>query len=295
MTPHHRSVDGPFLDVRRMGEATVAVVSEGELLWAPRFPVPEAEWRRFMPGADAKGRVWFGINVVLVQLGDALVVVDPGLDDPGTALERDFVRRFASWGIEIVRSPGLAAAMDQLGWEPESVTHVAVTHAHHDHYAGVVVEREGELVVRFPNARHFIGRADWEANLDRTRPDSDLNRRLGAVDRFGLLELADGEREIVPGIALLPSPGELPGHLAVRVRSAGRSLYVLGDLVHHACEVEHPDWAPPGRDVDALRASRDRLFAEASSEEAVVVTAHERFPPWGRIVAAGDGYRWDRA
>jgi hypothetical protein len=38
-------------------------------------------------------------------------------------------------------------------------THPA--HAHSDHYAGVVIDRGGRFDVRFPYARHLIGRADW--------------------------------------------------------------------------------------------------------------------------------------
>jgi glyoxylase-like metal-dependent hydrolase (beta-lactamase superfamily II) len=172
---------------------------------------------------------------------------------------------------------------------------VIVTHAHGDHYAGVVAERDGALEVRFPNARHYIGRADWESNPQREQPDSELSRRLGAVARRGLLESVAGEREVVPGLTLLPAPGESPGHLIVRVRTGGEALYVLGDLIHHACEVTHPDWAPPGRDLAALRASRDRFYAEMAREGAFAVSAHERFPPWGRIVPADEGYRWEPA
>ena len=149
--------------------------------------------------------------------------------------------------------------------------------------------------MRFPNARHFIGRADWEGNPGRTEPDSELERRLGAVERRGLLELVDGEREIAPGVALLPAPGETPGHLVVRVRSAGEELYVLGDLVHHACEVEHPGWAPPHADAATLAATRARLFPALARTGALAVAAQERFPPWQRIVAAGAGFRWEPA
>ena len=284
--------DPSYVSSRSVGDAAVTVVSDGALLWAPRFPVPEAEWRRAIPEADPDGRAWFGLNVALVRLGAARIIVDPALDDPGTAFEHWFV---GGSSMRIERSPGLAAALGALGWTPEEVTHVVVTHPHGDHYGGVAAERGGELRVRFPNARHFVGRADWEGNPERTEPDSELERRLGAVERCGLLELVDGECELVPGVALLPAPGETPGHLVVRVQSAGAELYVLGDLVHHACEVEHTDWVPPRRDLAAFRASRERIFAAAAREQALVVAAHERFPPWGRIVAAGEGFRWEPA
>jgi glyoxylase-like metal-dependent hydrolase (beta-lactamase superfamily II) len=284
--------DPSYVSSRSVGDATVTVVSDGALLWAPRFPVPEAEWRRAMPEADPDGRAWFGLNVVLVRLGAARIVVDPALDDPGTAFERWFVGG-SSLGIE--RSPGLAAALGALGWMPEEVTHVVVTHPHGDHYGGVMAERDGGLALRFPNARHFVGRADWEGNPERTRTGSELARRLGAVERRGLLELVDGEQEIAPGVTLLPTPGETPGHLVVRVRSTGEDLYVLGDLVHHACEVEHPGWAPPHADAATLAATRARLFPVLARTGALAVAAHEPFPPWRRIVAVADGFRWEPA
>ena len=39
---------------------------------------------------------------------------------------------------------------------------------------------------------------------------------------------------------------------------------------------------------------RARIFPTIAREGALLATAHEPFPPWGRIVDAGDGYRWQR-
>lgn len=288
MTNVPTSPDPSYMSSRHVGDAVVAVVSDGALRWAPRYPAPEADWRRALPEADAAGRIWLGLNVVLIELDGARIVIDPALDDPGASFDRWFADEES---IEIVRSPGLAAGLDLLGWEPESVTHVVITHPHGDHYGGVARERDGALQTRFPNARHFIGRADWTDNPERAESGSQLARRLGPVERSGLLELVDREQEIAPGVALLRAPGETPGHLVVRLDSGDERLYVLGDLVHHACEVEHLDWAPPWVDVAALTASRARLFSELARSGALAVSAHERFPPWRRIVATDDGFR----
>ncbi len=94
---------------------------------------------------------------------------------------------------------------------------------------------------------------------------------------------------------MIPAPGETPGHCMVRVRSGGETFYYVGDLFHHPCEVSHPDWIPPRRDLAATRASRSRLFAEAVPGRATVVFSHGRFPAWGRIIPAGGGFRWERA
>ena len=280
-----------YIDTRRVGDTTVTVVSEGGLLWGPRFAVPEAEWRAAMPEADAEGRVWLGLNVVIVQLGEALIVVDPGLDEPDSAWQRARPRVWPNWPVR--RTPGLTAAMREQGIDPAEVTHVVITHPHGDHYAGIVVEREGGFVPRFPNARHVMGRADWEGNPGRAEPGTDLGR-LELIDGLGLLELVDAAREIAPGVTVLPAPGESPGHIVARVESGGEVLYLLGDVVHHACEVEQIAWGPPHADAAAIVATRQRLFAEVAAQNALVINAHEPFPPWGRIVAAGDGFRWER-
>ncbi len=281
----------PWIDTRQVGDAEITIISEGGLLWDPRFAASEEDWRAALPEADERGRVWIGLNVVFVRLGAGLVLIDPGLDDPDSQWQRDLATVWPDWPSR--RTAGLAVAMIELGIAPDDVTHVVITHPHGDHYAGVACEQDGGIAPRFPNARHFIGRADWEGNPNRGQPGTAL-ARLELIDALGRLELVDDETEITPGVTILPAPGETPGHCIVRVASLGEQFVFLGDLVHLACEVEQSGWMPPSAVVDALAASRQRIFADAARDAALLATAHEHFPPWGRIVLAGDGYRWER-
>jgi glyoxylase-like metal-dependent hydrolase (beta-lactamase superfamily II) len=139
-----------------------------------------------------------------------------------------------------------------------------------------------------------MGRADWEGNPHRGEPGSDTER-LELAEKLGLLHLVDEEQEIRPGVTVYSAPGESPGHVIVRIESAGEVLYIVGDLFHHAAEVEHTDWAPPHADHTPLMDSRKRWYDQLARERALVVTAHERFPPWGEIIAANGGYRWQRS
>jgi len=278
-----------FVASRRVGEATVTVISEGTLDWAPRFPVSEDERRRAMPEADADGKVTLGMLLAHVRIGDASVLIDPGCDDPTSAWQHEFAAKWPG----LTRSPGLAAALARIGVRADAISHVVITHAHADHYAGIAVERDGHLVPRFPRARHLLGRADWDGNPARRDPRSDF-ARLELINQHGLLDAVDGEREIAAGVTLIPTPGETPGHLAVRIESAGARFYYLGDLFHHPCEIEHADWIPPNRDAVSLRASRARIIAAGTSQPATLVFSHHRFPGWGRIVRADGGARWER-
>jgi glyoxylase-like metal-dependent hydrolase (beta-lactamase superfamily II) len=275
----------PFFDTRRIGEARITVISEGMLPWAPRLQAPEAEWRAAVPHADADGVVPLGLNLVLIHLGDAAILVDPGFEDPSDSPAE-------TWP-GLVRSPGLHAALQAMKVKPEQITHVLITHTHSDHYAGVTVERKGERVPRYPNARYLVGRADWEQNPQRAKPDSTLAIQLGTLAGMNVLELVDNSHEVVPGVTMLAAPGESPGHCVVHVRSGSEVFYYLGDLFHLGCEVAHPDWLSAGRDPEAMLASRLRVMADAAAARATVVFAHEPFPGWGQIVAVDPGYRWE--
>ncbi len=280
-----------YISSRRIGAATVTVFSEGSCLWAPRFQVPEDAWRRCLGDADTEGRIRIGFNFAHVSLGAASIVIDPGFDDPASPWDAAFAAKWPSY----TRTPGMMAALAALGVRAEDVTHVLITHAHDDHFAGVTVDRDGRHAARFPGARHFIGRQDWEHNPRRSDPGSELVTRLGTIDRTGLLHLVDGEREVAPGVGMMQAPGETPGHCVVHVRSDDDRFYYVGDLFHHRCEIEHPDWMSPNRDPAVMRASRDRLFANAVPTRATVVFTHESFPAWGRILRRSSGYEWERA
>jgi glyoxylase-like metal-dependent hydrolase (beta-lactamase superfamily II) len=189
----------------------------------------------------------------------------------------------------------VVAGLLSVGVEPADVTHVLLTHVHFDHVVGLATARADRLVPRYANARVVLGRADWE-DPPEGHLGPDQRARIGAVAEAGLLDLLDGEREIVPGVTMIPSPGESPGHSTIRISSNRLTLYAVGDLFHFAAEVEHPDWMVPWADAKQMRTSRRKLLTDAVSTGAVVVFSHERFPPWGRIVRKGGaGFSWQRA
>jgi glyoxylase-like metal-dependent hydrolase (beta-lactamase superfamily II) len=182
--------------------------------------------------------------------------------------------------------PGLVEQLAEVGVDPDSVTHVIITHAHYDHYAGVATKTNGVSSPTFPNARHLLGRADWE-NPDLQKAlgnrDSAEALSLGVIEARGLLDLVDGERRVTTGVTALAAPGESPGHQIVRVNSRGQTLYCLGDLFHHAVEVQDIDLMSSWCDALTNKKSRRELIRNALSQDAVLIAAH--MPP-GRLAGS---------
>jgi glyoxylase-like metal-dependent hydrolase (beta-lactamase superfamily II) len=257
---------------RTCGTATLSLIAWiWRLPYRPPFAVSDAEVREAVPTADAGGRIPIDFTSLHIASDGLSVVVDPGV---ATADQR-------SRAGDATFGRGLVPALDGLGIRRDEVTHVVISHRHGDHLNGILLP-EG---LAYPRARHLIAR------LDRERGGAELDELLRPVEEAGLLDLVDGDHQIAPGLDLLATPGETPGHLSLRLRSGGETFYWVGDLVHHHIELDRPDWGPTA-DAAALQASRRRIWAEAAESGAVVVWAHEAFPGWGRLEATAGGYAW---
>jgi len=278
------AVDMQHID---LGAAKLTVLNLGDLEFALKdvISVPESVWRPKY-GDLFERKMWFPSQSVLLSICGTLVLVDAG----------DYWK-FATEGTEYVDRgytppPGLVEQLQEMGVRAEQVKHLVITHAHYDHFAGVTTSKGDELVVTFPNARHYLGRADWdwpELKNAIANPSSNEAKSLGRLHQEGVLQLVSAETELVPGVSILPTPGESPGHQIVRIRSEGKTAYCVGDLFHSGVEVENPDWMASWCDPQSNLKSRKTLIESASRENAVVIPGH--MPP-GRIVTAESGARY---
>lgn len=212
----------------------------------------------------ADGLLEFTYSSLVVRTGDRLVLIDAGFPDPAP----------------------LAAALRAAGARPGDVDVVVVSHGHPDHVGGLARAREGRLQPSFPNARHVVAVAElahWTAT-----GDDGPGARLRAIEAAGLVEPADGERDVAPGIRVLPAPGHTPGHLAVAISSQGDSALYVGDALAHEVNVARPDWDHFSDMIPGLATrTRRRLVERAARDGSIVVASH--LPAIGRVVAAGGG------
>jgi glyoxylase-like metal-dependent hydrolase (beta-lactamase superfamily II) len=224
---------------------------------------------------------------VHVALPDASILVDAGFDDPSPSSP------FQAPGS--VRTLDLLDGLAEAGVDAASVTHVVVTHAHGDHFAGLTVPRGGRLEPRFPNARVFLGQGDWDqVKVEALRADDSFEARtLGVIEAAGLLVPVREDLDLAAGARVLVTPGESPGHLVARFSSGGQVLYCLGDLYHDTVEVERPAWMFADRDAGAMLESRRRIAEAALAESALLVASH--IDGVGRLAPTSGGVAWTPA
>ncbi len=192
----------------------------------------------------------------------------------------------------------LAANLADAGYGSYDVDCVVITHAHPDHVGGALDVTGG---LRFPAARYFVWRREWEYWFS---PEASrvawehidfagvARRNLSAMREH--VTLVDSEEEIVPGVTMLAAEGHTPGHVVICFRSAGEKLMYAADTVVSPLHLEHPDWLPVfDMAPDRAAASKRRVFDMAADEDWLVMAQHfPPFPSLGYVVKTGAGWAW---
>jgi glyoxylase-like metal-dependent hydrolase (beta-lactamase superfamily II) len=250
-------------------------------------PVPWSLWGGLVSAeVDDKRRLLQALNCLLIETPAGRVLVETGIGERVDEKTR---------AMRVYEGPAIAPALEAAGFAPESVDVVAMSHLHFDH-AGGLLRADGTRA--FPRATIVAQRAEWEVALsDNPRlVASYVQPELALVRDWGAEGWADGEREILPGVSVVPTGGHSTGHQAVVVRgrgAGGRTLAFFGDLMMRPWAA-NPRWVTSFDDfpLDSV-ARKAELFAQAADEGWIVVLSHEREQPIGRLVRDRDRFRYE--
>ena len=276
-------------DRLRLGEVDVFGLREGHfhLDGGAMFGVvPKTLWEKVCP-ADEKNRIRLALNSLVIRTPGAVILVETGI---GTKTSQKFA------GIYCVETePGLVPALAGAGFRPEDVDFVINTHLHFDHCGGNTRwDEAGRAVPTFPRARYLIQKGEWEAALRPNERDrsSYLPENFVPLQEAGLVQLVDGDREIVPGVEVVVSPGHTRRHQSVLVHSGGRVLYFLGDLVPTTAHVRLSyvmsyDLYP----LETLE-TRKRLYEQAIAGDWILGFVHDPVHFFGRVRKSNTRYEF---
>jgi len=279
----------------QIGSVCITAVVESVTTGISRFVLPQAtpdsvEGRPWLePFLDSERRLLMTIQSFLLQDESGMTLVD-------TCVGNDKKRRFREWND---LHTGYLERLAEAGATPSQIDRVLCTHMHIDHVGWNTRLVNGTWVPTFTNARYLFSRTEWEqwrhepASGDPESGDTIIGDSVRPVFDAGLADLVETDHRVSDEIRLVHTPGHTPGHVSVFIESQGASALITGDMVHHPCQFEHPDWAAsPDLDAEQSTATRRRVFSELADGPVLVLGSHFHAPTAGHVVRDGTAYRF---
>jgi glyoxylase-like metal-dependent hydrolase (beta-lactamase superfamily II) len=222
--------------------------------------VPKQLWERTNP-ADERNRIRLASRPLLLVTKSDRILIDTGIGDKWDEKARDRYR--------LEKTDTIESSLAHAGFKPEDITKVVLTHLHFDHAGATTrLDETGKPVPRFPNARHYVQRLEWEAALNPNRRSraSYIPADFLPIQDAGLLELVDGNVRPELGLELVLTGGHTPGHQIVLIRdhSSLRTAVFWADLIPTSAHVAIPYIM--GYDLSPLvtMEQKERLVQEAT-------------------------------
>lgn len=247
--------------------------------------IPRLLWERIHP-ADAQHRIALVARGVLVDHAPSgsRTLIELGMGQRWSARERD---RYA-----LAPGADVPETLREAGVDPDSVTHVVLTHLHWDHAGGLV--RAGDPPrLAFPRAEHVLAerglahaRSPAEKDAGSFRPED-----LALLLREGRTRIVREGEALAPGIEARWSFGHTEGLLIplIPARDDGPPLSIPTDLIPTRSHLK-PSWVMAYDSQPAVTILEKRaLSAELARIGGGVALYHDPLveAAWARTTARG--------
>jgi len=193
----------------------------------------------------------------------------------------------------------LNANLAAAGIGRNTVDAVVISHFHADHVNGLLMSDNSRA---FPNAEILVPENEWKFWMD----DGEMSRapkgrmtELFANNRRVFDALGRKvtpyawDKEVVPGVTAVGTPGHSIGHTSFVVASGGKTVFVQSDVCNNiAVFAPHPEWQGFfDQDPPKASATRRKVYDMLVADKLPVQAYHFPYPALSRIEKAGDGYR----
>ena len=275
----------------KVGDATVTAVTDGFrtapladgfVLNASKEEVNKA----LEDGGLPRDQLTIVFNPVVIETAGKRVLIDAGM------------------GIAASKAPNatfgfLVDNMKEAGIDPGSIDLVIISHFHGDHVNGLWAA-PGELA--FPNAEITVPEPEWKFWYDdgeMARAPKGRMQDLFASNRKVFDPIKDKvakhswEKEVVPGLTAIGTPGHSAGHTSYVLNSGADSVFILSDVTNRPeLFVRNPGWhAMFDQDPAMAETSRRKTLDMLAAEKMPVQAFHFPMPGRATIEKKGNTYR----
>jgi len=215
-----------------LGTTEINIVSDGTILLdggSVFGQVPKSQWEtKIKP--DRRNRIRLALNCMLVRTPKVNILVDTGA---GSKRQDKFKEAYGLNGNKLLKG------LRTLGLTARDIDVVVLSNLQFDHSGGCTkLDRSGNAVPTFPKAKYLIQKSSWHhANSPNERfKHAFYENDFLPLEEKGLVELVDGDHEVIEGLTVKVTNGPSAGHQIVLVERGSEKVAYVSDLIptaHH--------------------------------------------------------------
>lgn len=191
--------------------------------------VPKSLWSRTNP-ADENNMCSWAMRCLLIEDEDRLILIDTGIGDKQS-------EKFFSY-YYLFGEDSLIGNLGKLGFTPDDITDVFLTHLHFDHCGGAIVQT-GENTYKpfFKNATYWsTGRHwNWAIKPNPREKASFLKENILPIQESGQLKFiersGDYVKNVLPNIDVFFVDGHTESQMIPHIHYKGNTLVFMADLL----------------------------------------------------------------
>ena len=250
--------------------------------------VPWVFWSKMNP-PDERQRIELAARCWLIRGRGRTILVDDGNGTKWNDKLKDIYRLDNSAG-------DLQTSLRKHGVSENDVTDVILTHLHFDHAGGSTRIDGSTIIPSFPNAKFYVQRKQWELSQKPTDKDRGSFMRDDFVPLMdhGVLELVDGEGEILPGIEVLVCNGHTDAQQLPKISSGPTTMLFCCDLIPTTSHLPWPYvMAYDVRPLVTIE-EKKKVFGRAYEEGWILFLEHDPSTMAITLKASEKGFAVDR-
>jgi len=213
--------------------------------------VPKTIWSKHVE-ADERNMIPIASRCLLADTGDRVILVDAGM---GNKQSEKFFGYYHLFG-----GHDLKDSLRAVGYSPEQVTDVIITHLHFDHVGGVVQwGPDGKTpALVFSNATHYCTREqyDWALNPNPREKASYFRENFLPLYDSGHLEFLDEEGHFCTGVTIEIKHGHTRGQIIPVFEYKEKKVAFMADFIASVLNIPIP--YVPSFDIDPLRSMQEK-------------------------------------
>ena len=254
--------------------------------------VPKTLWSRTNP-ADTNNMCDWSMRSMLIEDGNRLILIDTGIGDKQS---EKFFSHYYLFGDD-----SLNGNLKRLGFSPDDITDVFLTHLHFDHCGGAIrwnKDRSGFEPV-FKNAIYWSTEKHWKWATEPNAREkaSFLKENILPIEESGQLKFVDRKgdftKDVFNNIDLLFVDGHTESQMIPHIKYKGKTLVFMADLLPSTGHIPLP--YVMGYDTRPLLTldEKGKFLQRAAEEEYILFLEHDSVNECCTVKQTEKGVRLD--